>query len=300
MRLVSYRTHSQERWVAGLEENGLVLAGSAVYTSADRHVEQPPTVRELLEAGPEVLATVCANARSIFAAGKQDLLPLDSLEIGPPIPDPDKIVCMGLNYADHAAEANMAIPEVPVLFAKFRNSLTGPSGAIVLPRNSTAVDYEAELSVVIGKTCKDVAEKDALSYVAGYTIMNDVSARDLQMRTPQWTAGKALDTFAPMGPGIVPASEIPDPQNLTVITRLNGQERQHGHTSQMIFSIAKAIAFISSIMTLVPGDIIATGTPSGVGFIQKPPIFLREGDLVEVEIEHVGRIANRVVAPSHS
>ncbi len=297
MHLVSYRPHAQESWRAGIEEKGLVIAGSAVYTSAGRHSEKLPTVRELLEAGPEALQVVFTNARHIFEAGNQELVPLDSIELGPPVPDPDKIVCLGLNYADHAAEANMAIPEVPVLFAKFRNSLTGPYGSIVLPRNSTAIDYEAELAVVIGKTCKDVAEKDALSYVAGYTIMNDVSARDLQMRTPQWTAGKVLDTFAPMGPGIVPATEIPDPQTLEVITRLNGQERQHSNTAKMIFSVAKAIEFISSIMTLVPGDIIATGTPSGVGFIQKPPIFMREGDLVEIEIERVGRIANKVVGP---
>lgn len=297
MRLVSYRPQSGEAWRAGIEEKGLVIAGSAVYGSAGRHNEKLPTVRELLEAGPAALETVFANARQIFNAGEQELVPLDSLELGAPVPDPDKIVCLGLNYADHAAEAKMAIPEVPVLFAKFRNSLTGPYSSIVLPRNSTAIDYEAELAVVIGKTCKDVAEKDALSYVAGYTIMNDVTARDLQMRTPQWTAGKALDTFAPMGPGIVPAAEIPDPQTLEVITRLNGQERQHSNTAKMIFPVAKAIEFISSIMTLVPGDIIATGTPSGVGFIQHPPIFMREGDLVEVEIERIGRIANKVVGP---
>lgn len=297
MRLISYRTHPQETWKTGVEEKGLVVAGSAVSDSANRYSEKLPTVRELLEAGPAVLEAVFANARRIFDADKQELVPLDSVEVGPPIPDPDKIVCLGLNYADHAAEAKMAIPEVPVLFAKFRNSLVGPYSPIVLPRNSTAIDYEAELAVVIGRTCKDVTEKDALSYVAGYTIMNDVSARDLQMRTPQWTAGKALDTFAPMGPGIVPASEIPDPQNLEVITRLNGQERQHGNTSKMIFSVAKAIEFVSSIMTLVPGDIIATGTPSGVGFIQNPPIFMREGDLVEIEIERVGRLANKVVGP---
>ncbi|HLG63479.1 MAG TPA: fumarylacetoacetate hydrolase family protein [Ktedonosporobacter sp.] len=295
MRLVSYRPQPGEAWRAGIEEQGLVIAGSAVYASAGRHSEKLPTVRELLEAGPAALETVFANARQIFSAGKQELVPLDSIELGPPVPDPDKIVCLGLNYADHAAEAKMAIPEVPVLFAKFRNSLTGPYSSIVLPRNSTAIDYEAELAVVIGRTCKDVAEKDALSHVAGYTIMNDVTARDLQMRTPQWTAGKALDTFAPMGPGIVPAAEIPDPQTLEVITRLNGQERQHSNTAKMIFSVAKAIEFISSIMTLVPGDIIATGTPSGVGFIQHPPIFMHEGDLVEIEIERVGRIANAVV-----
>jgi acylpyruvate hydrolase len=220
------------------------------------------------------------------------------LELGPPIPDPDKIICLGLNYADHAAEAKMTIPPAPVLFAKFRNSLIGPRDTIILPRVSNEIDYEAELAVIIGRYCKDVAEKDALNYVAGYTIMNDVSARDLQMRTSQWTAGKAIDTFAPMGPGIVPASEIPNPQALTLSARVNGQTLQHASTELMIFSVAYTISYISSFMTLVPGDIIATGTPAGVGFIRKPPIFLRDGDVVEIEIERIGTIVNKVAGPT--
>jgi 2-keto-4-pentenoate hydratase/2-oxohepta-3-ene-1,7-dioic acid hydratase in catechol pathway len=154
--------------------------------------------------------------------------------------------------------------------------------------------------VVIGRPCKDVAEKDALNYVAGYTIMNDVSARNLQMRTSQWTAGKAIDTFAPMGPGIVLASEIPNPQALTLSTRVNGQTLQHASTELMIFSVAYTIAYISSFMTLVPGDIIATGTPAGVGFIRKPPIFLQDGDVVEIEIERIGTIVNKVAGPAAS
>src|SRR5437879_7886152 len=182
-----------------------------------------------------------------------------------------------------------------MFFAKFRNSLIGPTGPILLPRVGTKIDYEGELAVIIGTRCKDVTEQEALQYVAGYTIMHDVSARDLQMQTSQWTAGKALDTFAPMGPGIVLASSIPDPQTLTLTTRLNEQVVQHDTTANMVFSVASTIAFLSSLMTLEPGDIIATGRASGVGFKRTPPLFLHDGDVVEVEIERIGRIRNPVL-----
>ncbi|HLZ62914.1 MAG TPA: fumarylacetoacetate hydrolase family protein [Ktedonosporobacter sp.] len=292
MRLVSYRTTYQAPWQAGIEQDGLVVAASTVHNYGG----QPPTVRALLEAGQSSVQAALDGARRVLAAGEQSLMKLDSLELGPPIPDPDKIICLGLNYADHAAESKMALPPAPVLFAKYRNSLVGPQADIVLPPlNSEAVDYEAELAVVIGQTCKSVSEQDALNYVAGYSIMNDVSARDLQMQTSQWMPGKAIDTFAPMGPGIVPASEIPNPQALTLIARVNGQELQHASSELMIFSIAKTIEFISSFMTLVPGDIISTGTPAGVGFTRNPPIFLHDGDVVEIEIERIGSIVNRVV-----
>ncbi len=181
-----------------------------------------------------------------------------------------------------------------MIFAKFRNSLIGPTSPILLPRVSQSIDYEGELAVIIGKRCKHVAESEALAYVAGYSVFNDVTARDIQAQTSQWTAGKALDTFAPMGPGIVPASRIPDPQKLTLRTRVNGQEVQHDSTANMLFSVAAALAFLSSLMTLEPGDILATGTPSGVGFKRTPPLFLQEGDLVEVDIEGVGCLCNPV------
>lgn len=294
MRIVSYRTTPNAPWLAGIERDGRVIAASATYNFGDR----PATVRALLEAGPQAVEAALANAQLIFDAGRQEFLALDAITLGPPVPDPDKIICLGLNYSDHAAEANLAIPEVPVLFTKYRNSLTGPHDPIVLPHTSNKIDYEAELAVVIGRTCKDVSEQDALKYVAGYTIMDDVSARDMQMRTSQWTAGKAIDTFAPMGPGIVPASDVPNPQDLMLTTRVNGQQLQHASSKYMIFSVAKTIEFISSFMTLVPGDIIATGTPAGVGFVRKPPIYLKAGDVVEIEIEGIGRIVNPVVAPS--
>jgi 2-keto-4-pentenoate hydratase/2-oxohepta-3-ene-1,7-dioic acid hydratase in catechol pathway len=184
---------------------------------------------------------------------------------------------------------------VPLFFAKFRNSLTGPTSPIRLPRVSSQIDYEGELAVIIGTRCKEVSEQEALQYVAGYSIMNDVSARDLQMQTSQYMAGKALDTFAPMGPGMVLASDIPNPQTLQLTTRVNGQVVQHASTASMNFSVAAIISFLSSLMTLEPGDIIATGTPSGVGFKRTPPLFLREGDVTEVEIEGIGQLRNPVV-----
>jgi len=233
-------------------------------------------------------------AKSQFEA-RSGLLSLDALELGPPVPDPDKIICLGVNYREHAAEAQQELPAVPMFFAKFRNSLIGPTSPILLPRASTQIDYEGELAVIIGQRCKEVAEQDALQYVAGYTIMNDVSARDVQMQTSQWTAGKALDTFAPMGLGIVLASSIPNPQTLMLTTKVNEQVVQHDTTANMVFSVASTIAFLSSLMTLEPGDIIATGTPSGVGFKRTPPLFLHDGDVVEVEIERIGRIRNPVI-----
>ncbi len=295
MQLVSYRTqgHTEGSWRAGVEHEGLVVDVSALW-----HNDIPETTtKHLLTAGPAAVREVFDQARKVLDAGPDasGVFQTASVELGPPVPDPDKILCIGLNYADHANEAGLAQTAVPLFFAKFRNALVGPSASIVLPRVSREIDYEGELAVVIGQRCKEVSEQEALQYVAGYSVFNDVSARDLQTQTSQFTAGKALDTFAPMGPGIVPASDIPDPQALLLITRVNGQEVQHSSTANMIFSVAKVISFLSSLMTLEPGDIIATGTPSGVGFKRTPPLFLQDGDVTEVEIEGIGQIRNPVV-----
>jgi 2-keto-4-pentenoate hydratase/2-oxohepta-3-ene-1,7-dioic acid hydratase in catechol pathway len=256
-------------------------------------------VRAFLAASPNVQAQILAWATRQFDRGAQ-VRSLDEVELGPPVPDPEKILCLGLNYPEHAAEAGADIPPVPTFFAKFHNSLVGPTSPVILPTASPFIDYEGELVVVIGKRCKHVAEQEALASVAGYTICNDVSARDLQMQTSQWTAGKAIDTFAPMGPGIVLAADIPDPQALTLTTRVNGEVVQRESTSQMIFSVAATIAFLRSFMTLEPGDVIATGTPSGIGAKRQPPLFLRAGDIVEVEIEPIGMIRNQMVAEARS
>ncbi len=214
---------------------------------------------------------------------------------GPPVPDPDKILCIGLNYREHARESGLEVPSVPIVFAKFRNSLIGPGSAIELPAISQQIDYEGELAVVIGERCKNVPMAETLSVVAGYSILNDVSARDLQLEVSQWTVGKAIDTFAPMGPGIVPAQLVPDPQQLNLITRVNGQVVQRSSTSDMIFSVAQIITHLTRSMTLEPGDIIATGTPAGVGFKRDPALFLKGGDVVEVEISSIGVLSNPVV-----
>jgi 2-keto-4-pentenoate hydratase/2-oxohepta-3-ene-1,7-dioic acid hydratase in catechol pathway len=201
---------------------------------------------------------------------------------------------MGLNYRDHAEETGLALPTVPLFFAKFRNSLIGPADEIVLPAASEQVDYEAELAVVIGRRCRDVSTSEALEYVAGAMAFNDVSARDLQFEASQWTTGKAIDTFAPCGPALVLRDEIPDLQTLGIRARVNGQTLQDANTSLMIFGVAEAIAFLTRVMTLEPGDIIATGTPAGVGMVRDPHVWLRDGDIVEIEIDEIGMLRNPV------
>ena len=211
-----------------------------------------------------------------------------------PIAEPGKIICVGLNYRLHAEEGGQPIPERPVLFAKWPNCLIGPGEPIVLPPQSTLVDYEAELAAVIGTTARDVSVDDALDHVAGYLIMNDVSARDLQASDGQWTRSKSFDTFGPIGPKLVPASEIPDPQQLDIKAWLNDELVQDSNTSDMIFSVADVIAFVSAGITLNPGDVITTGTPSGVGLHRDPPRLLQSGDRIRIAIEGLGELENPV------
>lgn len=223
-------------------------------------------------------------------------IPAAGAKLAAPIARPGKIVCIGLNYRDHAAESNLAIPEVPTVFAKFPTAVIGPGDAIVLPKNSNKPDYEAEFAVVIGKGGRHIDEEHWRDHVFGYTIVNDVSARDFQMATSQWIIGKTFDTFAPMGPAIVTADEIEDPHNLRISLTLNGETMQDSNTRNLIFKIPQLIAHLSSVFTLEPGDIIATGTPAGVGFARKPPRWLRPGDEVSITVEGVGTLTNPVVA----
>jgi 2-keto-4-pentenoate hydratase/2-oxohepta-3-ene-1,7-dioic acid hydratase in catechol pathway len=206
---------------------------------------------------------------------------------------PGKIICIGLNYADHAAEAGLPIPDEPICFAKWTTALIGDGEPIRLPSITSEVDYEAELAVVIGRTATDVAEADALDHVAGFACFNDVSARDLQRRDGQWSRSKSFDTFAPMGP-VVPIDSVGDPQTLAIRCEINGEVLQSGTTADMIFPVARLIAFLSQSATLRPGDVIATGTPAGIGLAKRPPRFLRPGDVVSVEIERIGRLTNPV------
>lgn len=213
-----------------------------------------------------------------------------------PVPRPGKVICIGLNYRDHAEESGMAIPTSPIIFSKYGTCVVGSSEPILLPKGSEQVDYEAEFAVVIGKTAKNVTRENAMDYVLGYTNCNDVSARDFQFADGQWVRGKSCDTFAPLGEYIVTKDEIPDPHNLRIQFRLNGETLQDSTTNQLIFKIPELIEFLSRSMTLEPGDIIPTGTPPGVGFARKPPIFLKEGDICEVEIEGLGVLKNKVVS----
>jgi 2,4-diketo-3-deoxy-L-fuconate hydrolase len=213
-----------------------------------------------------------------------------------PIDRPGKIVCVGLNYRDHAAESKLELPSQPLLFAKWQTSLIGPGEAILLPAISHEVDFEAELGVVIGRQARQVAVDDALDFVSGYLCVNDVSARDIQMGDGQWTRAKSFDTFCPIGPGLVPAEDIADPQALGIRCLVNGEALQDANTADMVFPVAELIAFVSEAITLEPGDLIASGTPPGVGFARTPPVFLQDGDQVTVEIEGVGSLTNPVRA----
>ena len=211
-----------------------------------------------------------------------------------PIERPSKIVCVGLNYRDHAEEQGVELPKAPLLFAKWPNALIGPGEPIVLPAEAQQVDFEAELGVVIGTRCRHVAEAQALEHVGGYLPLNDVSARDLQFADGQWTRGKSPDTFCPVGPRLVPREEVDDPQALAIRCVLNGETMQNSSTGQMIFSVAEIIAYVSRVITLEPGDLIATGTPAGVGIFRDPKVLLEDGDEVTVEIEGLGALTNPV------
>ena len=225
----------------------------------------------------------------------EDTVALEEARIHAPVARPQKVICIGLNYEDHAAETGADIPEKPIVFAKYANSIIGHGEAIRIPPITQQPDYEAELAVVIGRTARNVSEAEALDHVFGYANANDVSARDVQLgEGGQWTRGKAIDTFCPLGPYIVTRDEVPDPQNLSVRCILNGEVVQDGHTSRMIFSVAELVAFLSTGMTLVPGDIIITGTPPGVGMARDPQLWLKDGDEVSVEIEKLGTLTNPV------
>ena len=222
--------------------------------------------------------------------------PLASVRLLAPVPRPPKLICIGLNYRDHAAEARQEIPKVPTIFAKFSNVVIGPGEPIVLPKISRKPDYEAEFMFVIGTGGRHIAAEDWQRHVFGYTVFNDVSARDFQSVTSQWMIGKTFDTFAPMGPYLVSADEIPDPHALDISLSIDGEVLQHSNTRELIFKIPDLVAYLSSVVTLEPGDVVATGTPAGVGFARKPPRYLKPGDEVIITIEGVGELRNPVIA----
>jgi 2-keto-4-pentenoate hydratase/2-oxohepta-3-ene-1,7-dioic acid hydratase in catechol pathway len=297
MRLVTYRLDNGNR--AGFLVGEVVVDAEVAARAAGLDGALGPavgSVRSMLsELEPQLgdLATAAADQAS---AGNG----IENPELGPPVLDPGKILCLGLNYRLHADEFGDEPPEVPNVFAKFANSLIGPNDAIKIPTVVSEVDFEGELAVVIGRVCRRISVEDALGYVAGCMVFNDVTARDLQRRTSQWTAGKAIDTFAPCGPALVSLDETGELGELRLRTTLNGNLMQDASISEMIHSVPEAVAFLSRVMTLMPGDIIATGTPHGVGFRREPPIVMQPGDLVQVEIDAIGAIANQVAAENTS
>jgi len=281
MKLVSFAISAQSGYGILTGEEIAVLSGAAF----------PASLLEMIQAG----APLFEQAAAAFRANRLPLIPAASAALKPPVSNPSKVVAIGLNYWDHCREQHLEPPSVPIVFTKFTTSIIGPGDTITFdPALTTQVDYEVELGVVIGKTARCVPLEHALDYVFGYTVINDVSARDLQFSDKQWVRAKSLDTFCPVGPCITTADEIPDPQALKLKTIVNGQVLQDSSTREMIFGVADLIRRLSHSFTLLPGDLIATGTPDGVGVFRKPQIFLQDGDQVTVEIENIGQLHNHV------
>jgi 2-keto-4-pentenoate hydratase/2-oxohepta-3-ene-1,7-dioic acid hydratase in catechol pathway len=279
MRLATYSTG------AGLRA-GIVIDGRVVDLGAAGYED----VVSFLRGGDKAKSAV-AKLKAEASAPK-----LEDVKLHAPIPKPDKFICIGLNYRDHAIESGMDIPKLPTVFTKYPNAICGHGDDVILPSVSQQVDYEAELAFVIGKRCHKVSKDDWKDVVWGYTCVHDVSARDYQLATSQWTIGKTFDTFGPMGPTLVSADEIADPHNLRISLELNGRTLQDSSTKQLIFDIPYLVEYLSTVMTLEPGDIVSTGTPPGVGFARKPQIFMTPGDEAVVKIEGVGELRNRCVA----
>jgi len=280
--------------LASYERNGAlgigVWIGDALHGLERGASGFPGSLDELLAAGSDLLAV----GHGLEAAPVVDA---KGIRLLPPVRRPSKILCVGLNYKAHSAETGLGEPDYPAVFARFASTLVGHGGAIEKPVISDQLDYEGELVAIIGRTCKRAGKPDALGYVAGYSIFNEASIRDYQMRTSQWTMGKNFDATGGFGPGLVTPDELPPGgDGLRVVTRLNGIVMQDGNTADMVFKVADLVSILSQVMTLEPGDIIVTGTPSGVGFSRKPPVFMKPGDVCEVEIERIGTLRNPVVA----
>lgn len=297
MKLITIEREGQ--FCLGVKENdGIIDIRSALERLPDPAV--PANPMDAIAGGERALDSLRRyTERLLRDSGREAglLLREDDLGYGPCVPHPGKIICVGLNYRQHAVETNAAIPEYPILFNKFGNALTGHRKEVVLPESVTSqVDYEAELAIVIGKRAKNVSKEQALGHVFGYCCANDLSARELQTRTSQWLLGKSCDGFGPLGPYLVTADEIPDPNALDIQCSVNGEVRQHSNTSDMIFRCDEIISYISRHMTLEPGDVILTGTPEGVmlGYPEHERVYLKPGDVVAVEIERLGRLVNRM------
>ncbi len=270
-----------------------LVDGQNVIELAVLDTSLPKDLLTLIQAGPAALATVKVAAAKASATAKH---PLASVKPALPIAHPPKFICVGLNYLEHAKEGGHAPPTYPSFFARYDRSLVAAGQPVIRPKISNQLDYECELTIVIGKGGRNISEANALEHVFGYTLFNDVSVRDFQRKTSQWLAGKNFDATGPLGPVVVTADELPPgASGLNIMTRVNGQTMQSSNTSDMIFSTAKCISILSEIMTLEPGDLIATGTPSGVAHARKPPAWMKGGDVVEVEVERIGILSNPIV-----
>jgi len=297
MKIVRFSTQGQAPRLGALQGDRIAdLQASLAATLARRGVVRaqqiaatlvPASTREYLEGG--------AAARDAMA-GITEWVTVDraAARLHAPIADPGKFICIGLNYKDHAEEAGQAIPKEPPIFAKWANAIIDPGEPILRPRGSAQLDWEVELGVVIGRTARYVPREQALDYVAGYTIVNDASARDFQFLTTQWMAGKIFETAAPVGPYLADREEIPDPHTLDLKTFINGKQTQRGNTKTLIFDVRYLVSYLSNLMTLSPGDLIATGTPPGVGLGMKPPVFMQPGDVCRMEITGLGVLENPV------
>ena len=281
MKLVTIRGEGGDR--LGVKTDGGIVDVSAA--------GGPATIAEVVSGGQSSLDRI---ASAVESAATQDEA---SVTFAPCVPNPGKIICIGLNYRRHAEESNMPVPTTPVVFSKFNNTLAAHGEAITLPTStSTQFDYEAELCAVIGRRAKDVSEAEALDYVFGYCNANDLSIRDLQTRTSQWMLGKTTDQFFPIGPYVVTADEVGDPQALQIVCRVNGQTMQDSNTADMVFSVAELVSYCSTYFTLEPGDLITTGTPEGVAMGRADKPWLKAGDVVEIEVDKLGVLSNRLVS----
>ena len=284
MKLVSYQVGNTAR--TGIVRNGTVYELRILLPDA------PATMRDVIEAGSPLLERLSKALDGSDAAG----VPLDSVKLLMPLEDPGKVICLGLNYADHAKEGGHDVPEYPSLFLRVRTSLIAHDEPIVRPRCSERLDYEAELMVIVGKKCRHLDESNALDPIFGYSVFNDGSIRDYQRKTAQWTAGKNFDATGPVGPWIVTADELPPgATGLRIRSMLGDRTLQDSNTSNMIFSVQRTMILLTEIMTLEPGDMIAMGTPEGVGHPRNPPLWLKPGDRISIDIEHIGTLSNPVV-----
>jgi acylpyruvate hydrolase len=299
MKLITFRFNDQvQLGVLKGEVTVNLKALSNIYTSINKEISQLPNeMLQLIKLGKQGTDTVETMLKWLEEneEHKSEVeIDSDSIEILAPITNPGKVVCVGNNYMDHCIEQNVEPPKKPMIFSKWASCIIGPNEEVVLPVESNQVDYEAELAVIIGKAGKNIPEDQALDYIYGYTVMNDVSARDIQFEDVQWVRGKSYDTFAPLGPAIITADEIEDPHNLDIRLTVNGEILQNSNTKHLIHKIPYIISYLSKGFTFQPGDVIATGTPHGVGVFRNPPVFLKTGDVCRIEIEKVGTLQNKI------